>query len=93
MISHMSQNPKDLVAADSTFHCIENSKQKMLLENCCVFSSTPLKQSLLRGQVWSSLLLLEECPEADGEVGGVGVDQDAEAQGDAGQAARPMLGK
>jgi len=61
----------------------------MLLKkvNCCsfFFSSSPLEQSL------SSLLLLEQCPEADGEVGGVGVDQDAEAQGDAGQTTCPRL--
>ena len=63
----------------------------MLLKkvNCCsfFFSSSPLEQSL------SSLLLLEQCPEADGEIGGVGVDQDAEAQGDASQTARPRLKK
>ena len=41
----------------------------------------------------SSLLLQEQGPEAEGEVGGVGVDQDAEAQGDAGQTAGPRLGK
>ena len=41
----------------------------------------------------STLLLQEQGPEAEREVGGVGVDQDAEAQGDAGQTAGPRLGK
>ena len=39
------------------------------------------------------LLLLEQSPEADSEVAGVRVDQDAEAQGDTSQATGPWLRK
>ena len=39
------------------------------------------------------LLLLEQSPEADSEVAGVRVDQDAETQGDTSQATGPRLRK
>ena len=41
----------------------------------------------------AGLLLLEQSPEADSEVAGVRVDQDAEAQGDTSQATGPWLRK
>ena len=44
-------------------------------------------------QLFVGLLLLEQSPEADSEVAGVRVDQDAEAQGDTSQATGPRLRK
>ena len=57
------------------------------------FLSSPRYKAHEEGQVGvvHLLLLLKQGPEADGEVGGVRVDQDAEAEGDAGQTASPRL--
>ena len=57
------------------------------------FLSSPRYKAHEEGQLGAVhlLLLLKQGPEADGEVGGVRVDQDAEAEGDAGQAASPRL--
>ena len=95
MISHISQHQRSCGCRFnfSPYWELANinvAKKKLIVVGSC--SLLPLS-SRTWGQGWSSLLLLEQCSEADGEEGGVGVDQDAEAQGDASQTARPRLKK